>query len=213
MVTQLIPVADSRLPTAWQQDFLTQLLPRVKTHARFRFRDLPRSEREEAEAESIAVALVFFVRLVERGRNPSAFAVRIARVAVLRVKSGRLVGSGERSRDVLSRLARQRRGFQVQSLEDDGVRPEGEWRAIVVEDRKSTPADVAACKIDFGEWLNRMPRRRRQIAELLATGHRTEEIAEQFRLSRGRISQLRREFEKSWNDFQKDASDNRPAAA
>ena len=212
MTTQPVPVADNRLSPVWQAEFLAHLLPRVKTHARFRFRNLPRFEREEAEAESVAVALLFFARLVERGKNPSSFAVQIARIAVLRVKSGRLVGCEERSRDVLSRLARQRRQFKVESLDDCGVRHDGEWQAIIVEDRKCTPADVAACRIDFSEWLNRMPHRRRQIAELLAAGYRTEEVAEQFRLSRGRISQLRREFETSWNEFQQ-GEESQPTAA
>lgn len=212
MSTSVAAVVNETLPPAWQQDFLAHLLPRVKTHARFGFRSLPRCEREEAEADAVAVAMVFFVRLAERGRNPSAFAVRIARIAVLRVKSGRIVGSGERSRDVLSRQARQRRGFQVESL-DAGTSAEHEgWQSVLVEDRKSTPAEIAASRIDFSAWLDGMSHRRRQIAESLAAGYRTEEVAEQFRVSPGRVSQLRREFENSWREFQRDVCET-PAAA
>lgn len=196
-----IPVAEIESPT-WQSDFLVHLLPRVKTHARFRFRDLPRCERDEAEAEAIAVALMFFVRLTERGKTPSTFATRIARFSVLRVKSGRVLGTGERSRDVLSRLARQRRGFQVESL-DAGHSPQGgAWQAILVEDRQSTPAEIAAVRIDFCDWLDGMTCRRRQLAEMLAAGHSTAEAAEKFHLSPGRISQIRREFQDSWEAFQ-----------
>ena len=139
MSTSFATVLNEKLSPAWQDDFLDHLLPKVKTHARFRFRDLPRCEREEAEADTVAVALVFFVRLLARGKNPSAFAVRIAKIAVLRVKEGRIVGTGERSRDVMSRLARQRRGFQVASLNRDENQADAGWQEIIVEDRRSTP--------------------------------------------------------------------------
>ena len=92
MSTSVATVLNENQSPTWQDDFLDHLLPKVKTHARFRFRDLPRCEREEAEADTVAVALVFFVRLLARGKNPSAFAVRIAKIAVLRVKEGRIVG-------------------------------------------------------------------------------------------------------------------------
>ena len=190
----------------WQAEFLTQVLPVIHGIARKKFNGLPDVEREEATAEAVALALVFYARLVERGSNPATFAGRLATIAVLRVQTGRVASTPDRSEDVLSRLARQQRGFTVESLNTCQQSRSGQWQEIVVEDRKSTPADLAACKIDFGEWLNRMSDRRRQIAEALAAGYRTEEVAEQFGLTPGRISQLRRAFEASWNEFQSDAA-------
>ncbi len=38
---------DKHQTSTWQDDFLVHLLPRVRTHAHYRFRDLPRGEREE----------------------------------------------------------------------------------------------------------------------------------------------------------------------
>lgn len=187
----------------WHSDFLANILPAVNSIARSRFRHLPPVEREEATAEAVAGAMVSFVRLARRGRNPTEFAGRLATIAVLRVLSGRLAGSPDRSEDVLSRLARQQNGVGVESL--DAVRKRNGWQALLVEDRKSTPAEIAASRIDFCEWMNRMKNRRRQIAETLAAGYRTEEVAEMFNLSAGRISQLRREFEASWNEFQREA--------
>ena len=43
--------------------------------------------------------------------------------------------------------------------------------------------------------------RDRKIAEALADGHRATDIAVRFGLTLGRVSQLRREFEKSWLAF------------
>jgi hypothetical protein len=105
---------------------------------------------------------------------------------------------------VFSRQARRRHGFAVQSLDAD---PVDGWKQIVAEDRRSTPADIATARLDIADWLGRMTNQRRKIAESLAAGYRTEEVAEMFNLSQGRISQLRREFEESWLEFQRDGND------
>jgi FixJ family two-component response regulator len=72
----------------------------------------------------------------------------------------------------------------------------------VVEDRHATPADVAATRIDFADWLQTLSRRYRRIAETLATGEGTGTVARRFRLSPSRISQLRHEYYESWKRFQ-----------
>ena len=72
---------------------------------------------------------------------------------------------------------------------------------MVVEDRKTRPADVAACRVDFREWLATLPLRNRKIAEALAVGSTTTEVAERFRVSLGRVSQLRRELHALWCEF------------
>lgn len=188
----------------WHPSFLNAVMPAVQTIGRIRFRGLPAAEREEALAEAMAAALVSFVRLTERGKTPASFATRLARVAVLRVLAGRVTACPDRSYDVSSRLARQRWGFRLESLDSLSRAPGQEWEAFLAENRRITPADLAASRIDFREWLGQMPRRRRAIAETLAAGYRTEEVAEFFRLSPGRVSQLRREFEASWHKFQSD---------
>ncbi len=196
----------------WHDEFLTHILPAVEAIARSRFRSLPAVEREEGTAEATACAMVFFVRLVRRGKNPTVFAGRLAQVAVLRVLAGRLVSTPDNNGDVLSRFARRLRGIQVESLDACRQAPSGVWQEIVIEDRRSTPAETAACRIDVGEWLAGMTSRRRELAEMLAAGHTTAEAAAKFRLSPARISQLRREFEASWRAFQQQA-DERLAAA
>lgn len=202
-----VSVVDQRRDSVpgWHPDFLAEVLPTVEAIARIRFRSLPPVEREDATAEAVAGAMVTFVRLLRRGKNPTVFAGRLAQIAVLRVLSGRLSSSPDRSEDVLSRMARQQHGFGIESLNTGRSQTRSEWQALLVEDRRSTPADLAASRIDFSEWLGRMKRRRRQIAETLAAGYRTEEVAELFRLSPSRVSQLRREFENSWRAFQREA--------
>jgi DNA-binding NarL/FixJ family response regulator len=150
--------------------------------------------------------------LLQRGRNPASFAKRLARVAVLRVLSGRLSSSPDSSSDVLSRLAKQQHGFAVESL-STAPATNSDWESVLVENHKVTPADVAISRIDFSEWLGRMKQRRREIAETLAAGYDTSEVAERFQLSPARVSQMRREFENSWCAFQRNAGEEQIAAA
>jgi hypothetical protein len=63
------------------------------------------------------------------------------------------------------------------------------------------PAEVAATRIDFAAWLETLPSRDRKIAESLAIGNRTGEVAREFNLCEGRISRLRRELAESWRTF------------
>jgi len=51
------------------------------------------------------------------------------------------------------------------------------------------------------------------IAKQLALGHRTSQVAERFRLSTGRISQIRRQLESSWRTYQGEELDTKAAAA
>lgn len=82
----------------------------------------------------------------------------------------------------------------------DPVRPSRRV-GLVVEDKKTRPADVAACRVDFRDWLATVSVRNRRIAEELAAGAMTSEVAERFGVSLGRISQLRRELHTQWQEF------------
>jgi hypothetical protein len=70
---------------------------------------------------------------------------------------------------------------------------------------------VGRVHCDFGDWLKSLPRRNRRIAETLALGHRTQDVARKYRVSNGRVSQLRRELAASWRKFV--GEDPAPAAA
>ena len=119
---------------------------------------------------------------------------------------GRRVGSGESTRDVLSRRAQRKKQFQVERLDrfDDH---ENGWREAVVEDPRTPVFDQVCFRIDFPAWLARLSSRDRRIAESLALGNSTKTVARRFRLSAGRVSQLRREFYRSWREFTDESSD------
>lgn len=81
------------------------------------------------------------------------------------------------------------------------------WKDQLVENRKTTPGDLAAFRVDFGEWLRtRLPHRERRIAEELAMGEQTGVVAKRHGISPGRVSQLRRELFDSWQEFTGEAT-------
>lgn len=45
-----------------------------------------------------------------------------------------------------------------------------EWKEVVVEDRRATPADTACARLVLAQWFRSLPRRNRRIAQTLATG-------------------------------------------
>ena len=71
----------------------------------------------------------------------------------------------------------------------------------MVEDHQTPVADQVAFRIDFPAWLRTQSAHDRRIVETLAIGHSTTEVAKRFHVSAGRISQKRRDFHDSWQDF------------
>jgi hypothetical protein len=103
--------------------------------------------------------------------------------------------------DVSSEHAQRSKGIVVESLDRYDQRKQ-EWREILIEDRHAGPAETAASRIDFSEWLRSLPRRSQRIAETLAAGETTKKAARKHRVSAGRISQMRRELKDNWEAFQ-----------
>jgi hypothetical protein len=198
-----IPLSDLKVTDQWQSGFLA-VLPAIETHARIRFRHLRTERREEAVQETVARACVSYQRLVCEGKQQALRVSTLAEFAVRRVGSGRRVGSRQNSQDVLGRSPRHQRSFQVHSLTQSP--PEGEqWQDTLIECRRMLPADMAALRIDLKQWLLRFPQRDQRIIGALADGEATAEVAGRFGLTAGRVSQLRRRYEKDWRVFQGEA--------
>jgi hypothetical protein len=176
------------------------ILPRIRRRAAYYLRRLPSEDRADAVEEVVASAFVSYVRLIERGKVDLAYAGPLARYGARQYLSGRRVGSRMNGHDVTSAYCRQKKGVSVERLDlfDD---PNDEWQELVVEDRHSGPADVASTRIDFRAWLESLPERTRCVAETLATGEATSNVARLFDCSASRISQLRRELYHAWLAF------------
>jgi hypothetical protein len=196
------------------------ILPRIELHARICFRGTrcPAS-RDDAVAETVALAWRWFLRVTERGKDVDEFVTTLAGYAVRHVRSGRRLCGQERSKDVLSSLARRQHGFVVgplfgptpRSRERIYAAPHGQDEMDAVEERlrdntQSPVPDQAAFRIDYPAWLTQLGHRNREMAEDMALDLGTKELAARYRVSPGRISQLRREFCLNWRRFHGEVS-------
>jgi hypothetical protein len=183
------------------QDRFLQMLPGIRRVANFAFRRSGAMERQERIADVIAHALEVFSRLVARGKAELAFPSVLGWLGVRRVLDDRRVGTRRNITDVSSAHCQRRTGARITPLcEFDPAK--GKWEEVVVEDRRATPADVVAARLDIAAWLRQLPRLHRDVAKVLAIGERTSDAAKRFQVSQARISQLRRELQSSWNRFQ-----------
>lgn len=179
-----------------------QILPRVKRHAQILFRGLIDSnQREDAIAETIGLAWLWYARLVRRGKDPNRFISVLASFAVKHVRSGRKVCGQEKAKDVSSRRTQQRHGFRVERFPDKSTLRGSPWEEALHDTKRSTVPDLVSFKIDFRTWLQSLTVRDRSVAKAMMLGHTTQALANRFGVSPARISQLRRELHKSWTQF------------
>ncbi len=198
--------APRRLPSRLQQRFVN-MLPAIEQQVAHRLRNYPEHEHEELIAETVALAFCMFVMLANRGRTDLAFPTSLAAYGWRQALAGRRAGTPMNVNDVTSRHCQKRKRIRVFRLDRyDSKR--GEWREAVVEDHRTPVPDQAAFRCDFPEWLKSLSRRRRRIAEMLASGVGTTRTAKKFKISPGRISQLRRELHDAWQEFHGESFSN-----
>lgn len=183
----------------WHGRFV-KMLPRIEAFASRAFRHCNPELREELIAQVTADAFTAYRRLVELGREAEAFPSVLASFAVRKVRSGVQVGTARNQYDLSSRYCQIRTGARLERLhrQDEHGR---KWQELLVEDRHCSPAEIAALRIDLGDWLGTLTLRDRAIAMLLAVGERTCDVARRFGLSSGRIAQLRGELSDAWWQF------------
>jgi hypothetical protein len=185
---------------AWHAGFLN-MLPVIRDYARGAFGHLRAELRQDLIQEVIANAMVAYVRLFEQGKVALAFPTVLANFAIRQVRDHRRVGNRLNVKDVLSPYCQKHKGVVVQRL-DVFDEEENAWKEAVVQDTRSAPvSEIVAFRCDFADWLKSLRRRDRRIAESLAIGNRTGDVAQRFKVSAGRVSQLRRELAESWRAF------------
>jgi hypothetical protein len=181
--------ASAQRVTDWQTPFAA-MLPAIERQARRSLACIPRRDREEALQAIIAYAAVAYARLVQRGKAHLGYPTPLANFGLKQFQAGRNVGGRMNCRDVGSKRCRR---ASVERLDD--------WKDVLVETRRSTPAEIASLRIDFGDWLQTLSPRDRRAAKALVRGEQTSGVAKLFRLTAGRVSQLRRELYWSWQEF------------
>lgn len=178
------------------------ILPKIEAHARIMFRFIPCQDRKaDMIHEAVALSWLWFTRLRDQGKNPTEFPTALAGYAARAVASGRQLCGQESSRDVLSRLARRKRQFSVSPLPDRNTFGGSNWEDALQDNTQTPVPDAVAFLCDFPAWLDTLGQRNRDIAEDMAVGHHTQDLAERHAISPARISQLRREFHTDWTAF------------
>jgi hypothetical protein len=197
-----VSTAESIALARLQVTFLTSVLPKVLSHGRVYFRHLRSAERkEEYVAEMVALAWKWHLRLAERGKDSTRFPTALATFAARAVRSGRKLAGMDRSKDVLSPLAQQRKGFAVGKLPDCSALDGSPLEEALHDNTKSPPDQQAMFRIDFPSWRASRNDRDRGVLDDLMLGERTLDVAGKHGLSPGRVSQLRREFHDDWEFF------------
>jgi hypothetical protein len=200
----------SARPSVLHQGFL-QLLPRLQLHGRIYFRHLKcHQQKQDALAEMTALAWKWYVRLVERGKDPASFPAMLATFAAKAVRCGRRLCGQEKAKDLLSPVAQRRHGFSVGKPPDVSTLNGNPLEEALGDNTKTPPPEAAAFRIDFPAWRKTQARRNRRLIDAMILGERTQTLAHRFHLSPARISQLRRHFHNDWSVF---CADHRGAQA
>jgi hypothetical protein len=116
--------------------------------------------------------------------------------------------------DVLTPHAQQRHSFTVSSLPIstttshqnlyrvvDGQRLGGAYEERLPDNRQTPVPEQVAFRCDFPAWLRTSTPRDRRIIEDMSSNERTTNWARRVGVSRGRISQFRRQYQEDWHRF------------
>ena len=193
------------IATCPHEDRFLEMLPQIRTQARFAFRDEPRSRRQELISEVIANCWAAFVRLVERGRIDIVYPTPLAQFAIRQVRVGRKVGGKLNVRDVSSVTPSAARAspWRTWTASTRRIRNGRKcWSRTSTPDLRKSPHHGSTsppgcvccrngCDASPKRWPRARPRKRRPSG---------------FTFRPGRISQLRRELQQKWEDFQGDFS-------
>jgi hypothetical protein len=182
------------------------LLPKLTLHARVYYRHLRPDRKEEAAAEMVALAWLWYLRLVKRGKDPRQFPTAIATYAARAVASGRRLVGMCKAHDVLAPVAKRRHGFTVSPLPEPGSPTGPLFEAALVDNTQTPVPEQAAFRLDFPRWRRSRSERDQRLMDDLMAGERTQDVAAKHRLTASRVSQLRREFRRGWERFGADTS-------
>lgn len=194
-----MPSKDLATNDRLKQEFLC-CLPDIERYAAHVFRRCRPDDRDDLIAETFARVWSSFVALSGRGKDPRRVFRPLLRFCVLAIKDDRRVGGHRNARELCHRARRD--GIRILSLDSRQDASGSPWKEILAETKAFSPAETAAARLDIEAWLRLQTLRNRSILRLLAVGESTSAVAAAFRVSCARISQLRREFQKSWETFQ-----------
>ena len=187
---------------ALQEIFVSKVLSRVQASGQCYFRNVRcPNARAELIAEMVALSWKWFIRLCNKGKDPTSFVGAIAVFAARAVRAGRRVGSRQTTRDALSPGAGRRHGFTVGRLPDFSTLGGNPLDEALQDNTRSEVPEQVAFRLDFRAWRRTYTDRDRRLIDCLMVGERTSDVSRAFGISPARVSQKRREFHDDWLAF------------
>jgi len=162
------------------------ILPRIELHGRFYYRHLASPhQREDAVAEMVALAWLWYVRLAERGKDAGDFPGALAAFAGHAVNAGRRLCRQHQATDVLSPLAQLRHGFSVRPLPADSSHAADDSTAPSAASRMTPPDERAMFLLAFPAGLQTRSERDQRLIRALMAGDRPGEVSRTYGLGSG----------------------------
>jgi hypothetical protein len=190
------------------------ILPRVELHGRIYFRHLRHHKKADAIQEMRGLAWKWFLRLVERGKDPCDFLAAFVTLLARAVNSGRRLAGMAKSKDALNPATQRRHGFSVECLpssvltsherlysEVNGQRQLDAYEERLRDNTITPVPEQVVFRIDWPAWLRTLTARDRRMIRAMGLGERTLDLSRQFEVCPARISQMRREFHDGWERF------------
>jgi len=175
---------------------LDKMMPHFRYYAKQHVRRKNRRyDYDDVIQDLVGFALEMYHSLIQRGKE--VFFSPILNYAIKRYQDGRRF-TGSNTTDILSHQTQILGRSDVCQLSAfEGDLDERDFMEMV----QPSVADAVQWKIDYETWLVNLTPRDQAIAMDLSYGHTTSEVAAKYGVSAGLISQYRKRYAQSWNDF------------
>jgi len=192
-------IANSTAPVSFDA-LLDKMMPHFRYYARWHVRRKNRrGDYDDVMQDLTCMALEIYTSLIRCGKE--VFYSPIMKYAIKRYQDGRrFIGSN--TRDILSHQTQILGRSDTCQLSAIEVEP-GTWD-FGHYNRNHDPAESVQWKLDYEAWLDQQTPRDQKIATDLSYGYTTGEVATKYGVSAGLISQYRRRYADSWNNFMSD---------
>ena len=195
------PATVAEYTTEHVNDRFLEMLPTIKQQARRAFSGYDADRRQEAVQGVSVLAFQMTKNLAASGRLHEAYPSAISRFAIGQYREGR-TGASNSTNDVTSEMCKRLGRSRVKHYGlATNIADTFQSEATVIDGRYPVDRTVGF-KIDFFEtWLASQPSKVQGVLRDLGYGYTPGEVAKNHNISQARVCQIRKQYEKSWNEF------------
>jgi len=179
-----------------------ELMPVITKSARRAFAGYNSDKQADAVQNLLLWAFENLKRLASKGRFHDVYAGSLARFAISRHHEGRSLGVVTSSGDVMSSYCQNLGRSKVKNYGLAENIADSFASEATATDARYPVARTVQFKMDFIEgWLQEQSERDRSIILDLALGETTGDVARKYTVSDALISQYRKRYRSSWNEY------------